>query len=66
MVVKNYTGDKLNFALAAEKAKAYGSSVNVVFVGDDVSVESNPMVGQRGLAGVVFVCKIAGALAAQG
>lgn len=66
MIVKNYTGDKLNFGLAAEKAKADGQNVNMVIVGDDVSVEGNSLVGQRGLAGVVLVHKIAGAKAAQG
>jgi dihydroxyacetone kinase len=66
MIVKNYTGDKLNFGLAAEKAKALGVKVNVVFVGDDVTVEGNELVGRRGLAGVVFVHKIAGAIARAG
>jgi dihydroxyacetone kinase len=66
MVVKNYTGDKLNFGLAAQKTKAEGIKVNVVFVGDDVSVKGNDLVGWRGLAGVVFVHKIAGALAGTG
>ncbi|OBT85647.1 hypothetical protein VE02_05804 [Pseudogymnoascus sp. 03VT05] len=66
MIVKNYTGDKLNFGLAAEKAKSEGLEVNVVFVGDDVSVEGNELVGRRGLAGVVFVHKIAGAMASRG
>ncbi|KAH7131499.1 Dak1 domain-containing protein [Dactylonectria estremocensis] len=66
MIVKNYTGDKLNFGLAAEKAKADGQDVNMVIVGDDVSVQGNSLVGQRGLAGVVFVHKIAGAKAAKG
>jgi triose/dihydroxyacetone kinase / FAD-AMP lyase (cyclizing) len=66
MIVKNYTGDKLNFGLAAEKAKLDGRKVDVVFVCDDVSVDGNELVGQRGLAGVVFVHKIAGALASRG
>lgn len=66
MIVKNYTGDRLNFGLAAQRAKALGIKVNVVFVGDDVSVEGNDLVGQRGLAGVVFVHKIAGAVARAG
>ncbi|KAF9767327.1 hypothetical protein IL306_000117 [Fusarium sp. DS 682] len=66
MIVKNYTGDKLNFGLAAEKAKADGQKVEMVIVGDDVSVEGNSLVGQRGLAGTVFCHKIAGAKAAQG
>ncbi|KAF4435739.1 DAK2-Dihydroxyacetone kinase [Fusarium austroafricanum] len=66
LIVKNYTGDKLNFGLAAEKAKADGQKVEMVIVGDDVSVEGNSLVGQRGLAGTVFCHKIAGAKAAQG
>ncbi|EWY85430.1 hypothetical protein FOYG_12604 [Fusarium oxysporum NRRL 32931] len=66
MIVKNYTGDKLNFGLAAEKAKADGQKVEMIIVGDDVSVEGNTLVGQRGLAGTVFCHKIAGAKAAQG
>ncbi|KAI5462840.1 Dak1 domain-containing protein, partial [Mariannaea sp. PMI_226] len=66
LIVKNYTGDKLNFGLAAEKAKAVHQNVNMVIVGEDVSVEGNSLVGQRGLAGVVFVHKIAGAKAAKG
>ncbi|EXA31502.1 hypothetical protein FOVG_17203 [Fusarium oxysporum f. sp. pisi HDV247] len=66
MIAKNYTGDKLNFGLAAEKAKANGHNVNMVVVGDDVSVEGNSLVGQRGLAGVVFVHKVSGAKAAKG
>lgn len=66
MIVKNYTGDKLNFGLAAEKAKANGQSVEMVVVGDDVSVEGSSLVGQRGLAGTAFVHKVAGALATKG
>jgi triose/dihydroxyacetone kinase / FAD-AMP lyase (cyclizing) len=66
MVVKNYTGDKLNFGLAAQKAKANGQLVNIVFVNEDVSVEGNSLVGQRGLAGIVYVLKLAGAAAAAG
>lgn len=66
MIVKNYTGDKLNFGLAAEKAKARGRHVRLVVVEDDASIAGNELVGRRGLAGVVFVHKIAGAAAAQG
>ncbi|RHZ59806.1 uncharacterized protein CDV56_106745 [Aspergillus thermomutatus] len=64
--VKNYTGDRLNFGLAVEKAKADGRAVNVVVVGDDVSIEHPGLVGRRGMAGVVFVHKVAGAAAAKG
>ncbi|KAJ7634528.1 dihydroxyacetone kinase [Roridomyces roridus] len=72
ILVKNYTGDVLNFGLAAEQyaAEHAGKSDKVKFivVGDDVAVGKTQggMVGRRGLAGVVLVYKIAGALAAQG
>jgi dihydroxyacetone kinase len=66
LITKNYTGDKLNFGLAAEQAKAEGRNVRIVFVEDDVSIQSNELVGRRGLAGTVFVHKVAGAAAAQG
>ncbi|KAJ6601042.1 dihydroxyacetone kinase [Mycena vulgaris] len=72
ILVKNYTGDVLNFGLAAEQyaAEHAGKSDKVKFivVGDDVAVgkTQGSMVGRRGLAGVVLVYKIAGALAAQG
>lgn len=64
--MKNYTGDKLNFGLAAEKAKARGRDVRMVIVEDDASIKGNALVGRRGLAGVVLVHKIAGAAAAKG
>ncbi|KAF2176835.1 DAK1/DegV-like protein [Zopfia rhizophila CBS 207.26] len=60
------TGDKLNFGLAAQKARMKGLKVDLVYVGDDVLVKGKSAVGQRGLAGVVFVHKVAGALASQG
>lgn len=66
LITKNYTGDKLNFGLAAEQAKAAGHDIRIVFVGDDVSIEGNELVGRRGLAGTVFVHKVAGAAAAKG
>ncbi|KAJ6012648.1 dihydroxyacetone kinase [Penicillium canescens] len=66
LVVKNYTGDKLNFALAAEKFKAAtGKDVRMVVVADDVSVgrSRGKFVGRRGLAGTVLVHKVVGAAA---
>lgn len=67
LVVKNYTGDRLNFHLAAELARADGYRVETVLVADDVSLaDSDDNAGRRGLAGTVLVCKLAGALAAQG
>ncbi|CAG8690733.1 6590_t:CDS:2, partial [Ambispora leptoticha] len=68
LIVKNYTGDCLNFGLAAERAKAEGIKVDIIIVGDDVGVgkEQGGLVGRRGLAGTLFVHKIAGAVAAEG
>ncbi|KAF3936687.1 hypothetical protein ABW19_dt0200291 [Dactylella cylindrospora] len=66
MIVKNYTGDKLNFGLAAQKARAEGQDISVVFVNEDASLDAESLVGRRGLAGTIFVHKIAGAAAARG
>lgn len=64
LIVKNYTGDRLNFGLAAERARAFGLKVNMVIVDDDAALPDLPQ--QRGLAGTLFVHKIAGALAEAG
>lgn len=64
LIVKNYTGDRLNFGLAAERARAFGLNVKVVIVDDDVALPDLPQA--RGVAGTLFVHKIAGALAEQG
>lgn len=64
LIVKNYTGDRLNFGLAAERARAYGLNVNMVIVDDDIALPDLPQA--RGVAGTLFVHKIAGALADQG
>jgi dihydroxyacetone kinase len=66
LIVKNYTGDRLNFGLAAEIARASGVKVEIVVVGDDVALDGNEQVGRRGIAGTVFVHKIAGAAADAG
>ena len=67
LVVKNYTGDRLNFQLGAELARADGYRVAAVFVADDVALaETEDHAGRRGLAGTVLVEKVAGALAEQG
>jgi ATP-dependent dihydroxyacetone kinase len=64
LIVKNYTGDRLNFGLAAERARAFGKKVAMVVVDDDVAL---PDIAQpRGVAGTLFVHKIAGALAEAG
>ena len=64
LVIKNYTGDRLNFGLAAEKAKSMGHKVEIVIVGDDIAIENAPQ--PRGIAGTVFVHKVAGYLSEQG
>jgi len=67
LVIKNYTGDVMNFEMAAEMAEAEGIKVAKVVVNDDVAVENSTYTtGRRGIAGTVFVHKIAGAKAAQG
>ena len=64
LIVKNYTGDRLNFGLAAERARAFGLDVTMVVVDDDIALPELPRA--RGVAGTLFVHKIAGALADQG
>jgi dihydroxyacetone kinase len=67
LVVKNYTGDSLNFGVAAEMARADGIPIEIVIVDDDVALKAtNPAVGARGLAGTVFIHKLVGAAAAEG
>jgi len=66
-IVKNYTGDVLNFQMAAELAAEEGLTVETVLVDDDVAVQdSTYTAGRRGTGATVFVEKIAGALAEQG
>lgn len=64
LIVKNYTGDRLNFGLAAEKAKRYGLKVEMVIVADDIALPDNKQ--PRGIAGTALVHKIAGFAAEQG
>lgn len=67
MVIKNYTGDVMNFEMAAEMAQADGINVKQVITNDDVAVkDSLYTVGRRGVAGTIFVHKIAGAKAEEG
>jgi triose/dihydroxyacetone kinase / FAD-AMP lyase (cyclizing) len=67
LIVKNYTGDRFNFGLAAEIARAEGIPTEMVIVADDVALSaSGDHAGRRGLAGTVLVHKIAGAAAAAG
>jgi len=66
-VVKNYTGDVLNFELAAELCQAEGIEVRAVVVDDDVAVkDSLYTAGRRGVGGTVLVEKLCGAAAQRG
>jgi dihydroxyacetone kinase len=58
LIVKNYAGDRLNFGLAAEQARADGLKVQMVIVADDVALDN--FAQPRGIAGTLFVHKVAG------
>ena len=66
LIVKNYTGDRLNFGLAAEIARTEGLQVATVVVDDDAALGAGGGAGRRGIAGTVLVHKVAGAAAAAG
>ncbi|XP_055669342.1 triokinase/FMN cyclase isoform X1 [Falco peregrinus] len=66
LIVKNYTGDRLNFGLALEQARAEGANVQMVVVGDDSAFATLKKAGRRGLCGTVLIHKVAGALAEAG
>lgn len=67
MIIKNYTGDVMNFEMAGEMAQMDGINIKQVVVNDDVAVKNSLYtVGRRGVAGTVFVHKIAGAKAERG
>lgn len=66
-IVKNYTGDVLNFEMAIDLAKDEGIKADYVIVNDDVAVkDSLYTTGRRGVAGTILVHKIAGARAEEG
>lgn len=67
LVVKNYTGDRLNFGMAAERANQEGITTEMVVVADDCALpRTKGITGARGVAGTVLVNKIAGAAASAG
>ena len=67
MIIKNYTGDIMNFEMAQEMAEMDDIKVAKVVVDDDVAVQNSTWTtGRRGVAGTVFVHKIAGAMAETG
>ncbi|MDY3006099.1 dihydroxyacetone kinase subunit DhaK [Anaerococcus porci] len=67
MVVKNYTGDVMNFEMAKDMAEMEGIDVDYIIVDDDVAVEDSSFTtGRRGIAGTIFVHKVLGAMAKNG
>ncbi|XP_063800451.1 triokinase/FMN cyclase [Pseudophryne corroboree] len=66
LLVKNYTGDRLNFGLALERARSDGVEVEMAVIADDCAFISPRKAGRRGLCGIVLIHKIAGALAQEG
>lgn len=67
IIILNYTGDRLNFGLAIERARSYNINVEMCIVNDDCAIKNYiPSVGRRGLAGAVLINKIACALSDKG
>jgi len=67
LIIKNYSGDRMNFDAAAEMAKDDDILLDSVYVNDDAAVENSLYtIGRRGVAGTIFVHKIAGAAAEKG
>ncbi|NXG24456.1 TKFC cyclase, partial [Grallaria varia] len=66
LIVKNYTGDRLNFGMALERARSEGTDVRMVVVGDDCAFAAPGKAGRRGICGTVLIHKVAGALAEAG
>ena len=67
LVIKNYTGDVMNFEMAADMARDEDIEVDQVIVADDVAVENSTWTtGRRGIAGTIFVRQLAGACAEAG
>lgn len=64
LIVKNYTGDRLNFGIAAEQARALGYKISLIIVGDDIALGENARA--RGIAGTILIHKIAGYHAERG
>ncbi|MCJ2115412.1 dihydroxyacetone kinase subunit DhaK [Methylobacterium sp. J-001] len=64
LIIKNYAGDRLNFGLAAERARTLGKTVETVIVADDIALPEAKQ--PRGVAGTLFVHKIAGHAAENG
>ncbi|EPF09015.1 dihydroxyacetone kinase subunit DhaK [Bacillus thuringiensis] len=66
LIVKNYSGDIMNFEMAAEMAEAQGIPIATVIVNDDIAINNSSHTMRRGISGTIFVHKIAGAMAEKG
>lgn len=66
LIIKNYSGDVMNFEMAKDLAEMEGIDVDYVIVDDDIAVESDDTAGRRGVAGTILVHKILGAKAEEG
>lgn len=67
LIVKNYSGDIMNFEMAAEMAEAQGIPIATVIVNDDIAIDNGShTIRRRGISGTIFVHKIAGAMAEKG
>jgi len=67
VIVFNYTGDRINFGIAVEKAKREGMKVEMLVNGEDCALtSSDKSAGRRGLCGTMFLFKILGAMAERG
>lgn len=58
LIVKNYTGDRLNFGLATEQARNHGVAADMVIVADDCAFELPRKAGRRGLCGTIYIHKV--------
>ena len=67
IIIKSYTGDRLNFEAGQMLFEVSGKPIRKIIIGDDVAIEdTSKTAGARGLAGTIFIHKIAGALAERG
>ncbi|XP_069701381.1 triokinase/FMN cyclase isoform X1 [Periplaneta americana] len=67
LIVKNYTGDRLNFGVAMERARNEGINIKMIVVGEDCSMPvTEKLQGRRGLAGTILIHKLAGGMAEEG
>jgi len=67
LLIKNYTGDIINFNMAIDEVREEGHKIDIVVTNDDVAVEDSTWTaGRRGVSGTMFVVKVAGAKAEQG